>query len=322
MEEHKRTAEEYIILSLTGASTLLIAPFFIIRFLEQHWSLATLDLVAVLTMAAIFVRVWVSHETYRAGQLLAFLCGSLLFVTVYLGGIAQLFWSYPALAAMFFLLTPRLAALLSILILLSLLPIVTAEPDVKFAATYYVSIIGVLSFNYVFAYRTREHSQQLQLLTTSDSLTGAKNRRAFEEKLLDIVTLQQRHPSPVAMILFDVDNFKLLNDKHGHQLGDHILKQIADVIRQRIRTTDNLYRYGGEEFVVITENATSDAAAKLAEELRNAIQSSIELAKYSSTISLGVAQYHINESGFDWLARADRAMYQAKAAGRNLSRVA
>ena len=321
MEARKRSAEEFIILSLTGASTLLITPFLFLRFWQQQWSLVTLDLIAVIAMAALFAHVFRTGETTRSGQLLAFLCCSLLCATVYLGGVNQLFWSYPALAAMFFLLSPRLAALLSGLLLLLLSPVVTNGNDIKFAATYYVSIIAVMAFNYVFAARTREHSLQLQILNTHDPLTGVKNRRALQTKLDEVVVMQQRHPQPTSLILFDIDHFKQLNDKHGHLVGDNILRQVAVTISRRIRATDNLYRYGGEEFVVITERANVQEAAKLAEELRQAIHTCEELAQYAVSISLGVAQYHINESGVDWIARADRAMYQAKASGRNASRI-
>ena len=157
---------------------------------------------------------------------------------------------------------------------------------------------------------------------TKDPLTGAGNRRALEHKLFDAVNVYQRTRSPVSMLLMDLDHFKKVNDRHGHAAGDEILCSITEIINLRIRVTDSLYRIGGEEFVVVLEGQDLHRAAHLAEQLRTLIEANELVPDHSATISVGVAELKENETGNDWLHRADKALYRAKRSGRNALSIA
>ncbi len=120
----------------------------------------------------------------------------------------------------------------------------------------------------------------------------------------------------------DLDNFKLVNDLHGHATGDQILKRITEIVNLRIRVTDSLYRIGGEEFVILLEEQDLDAATHLAEQLRTLVEANELAPDQSVTVSVGVAELGKDETSDEWLKRADSAMYAAKGAGRNQTSIA
>ncbi len=154
-------------------------------------------------------------------------------------------------------------------------------------------------------------------LAIRDPLTGAGNRRALETKLSDIIAARSRSSIPASLLMLDLDNFKQVNDEHGHDVGDQILIRITEIINMRIRVTDSVYRIGGEEFVVVVEGESIENASRLAEQLRTIVEAN-DLANSSTvTISVGVAEHLQSESAKNWCRRADRALYEAKNAGRN-----
>jgi len=165
--------------------------------------------------------------------------------------------------------------------------------------------------------------EQFEQLASHDALTGLFNRRA----ILDLIELEhhhwQRHARPYAMLVVDVDHFKLVNDTHGHQAGDRALSTIAATLQASLIQVDCIGRYGGEEFIVLLQGSDSEAATVLAKRLCLAVEISVEPDTPRCTVSIGVA---VVQSGDHSIAavigRADQALYQAKAAGRNRVRLA
>ncbi|GAB5381481.1 MAG: hypothetical protein Alis3KO_33990 [Aliiglaciecola sp.] len=314
----KRSTEEYIIMTLSGGSCLGVFPFAILRLFEQDWAVAALDIFAVVATASLFLYVFKTHETKIPARILAFLAMFVVVITISLKGIGQLMWIYPALTAVFFLLPSHFAAVYSFVILVSLGFLLKDQLTLFLTLQFYISATATLLFSYAFSDRMRKQQKQLTELATKDPLTGAGNRRAMEQKLLDNIAFQRREQRyPASLILMDLDNFKRVNDKHGHAKGDDILVAFVETIDKRIRETDGLYRFGGEEFVVIAENTSLQEAIHLAEDLRSSVENDGWLAEHDVTISVGTAKYEPFETAFEWLGRADRAMYQAKEQGRN-----
>ncbi|EOB2574155.1 diguanylate cyclase [Vibrio fluvialis] len=159
--------------------------------------------------------------------------------------------------------------------------------------------------------------KQLLTLATQDKLTGAYNRHKWEEQINMQINLAQRGGYPFGLILLDVDYFKRVNDQFGHQVGDQLLKRMVSELQQRIRSTDMLFRLGGEEFAILLPMQDIESACKLAESLR----SQMELLQVDNlpafTISIGVTSYHDMDSEASIFRRADMALYRAKAQGRN-----
>ncbi|EKO3450761.1 diguanylate cyclase [Vibrio fluvialis] len=159
--------------------------------------------------------------------------------------------------------------------------------------------------------------KQLLTLATQDKLTGAYNRHKWDEQIHMQLNLAQRGGYPFGLILLDVDYFKRVNDQFGHQVGDQLLKRMVSELQQRIRSTDMLFRLGGEEFAILLPMQDIESACKLAESLR----SQMELLQVDNlpafTISIGVTSYHDMDSEASIFRRADMALYRAKAQGRN-----
>jgi diguanylate cyclase (GGDEF)-like protein len=158
----------------------------------------------------------------------------------------------------------------------------------------------------------------------TDSLTGIGNKRALDEALQRASSMADRHGAPWSLILCDLDHFKLINDNHGHVVGDHILARTAEKLEQALRNSDTVYRFGGEEFAILLPHTNDQEARDVADRIRGAIES-IRVdggeTPLTVTTSCGVAMHLADEQPEQWLARADEALYRAKAAGRNCTRV-
>ncbi|UXY13994.1 diguanylate cyclase [Chitiniphilus purpureus] len=162
--------------------------------------------------------------------------------------------------------------------------------------------------------------QQLETLASTDSLTGLLNRRAFFERAAHEWKQADRHGLPLSVIALDVDHFKKINDRYGHEAGDTALRQLADTCRSELRDVDLIARFGGEEFVVLLPHTTQAAAEQVAERLRNAINATqVEAAgtQFGFTVSMGVAGRAHAATLERLLALADEMLYTAKRDGRD-----
>jgi len=151
----------------------------------------------------------------------------------------------------------------------------------------------------------------------TDSLTGIANRRAFSELLESEIVRARRYGAPLALIMYDIDNFKEVNDTHGHDTGDEILKGVTDLVRTNIRAADATARWGGEEFVILAPQCDFKGAAAMAEKLRATIAGATFDKAGTVTASFGVAVLDARDNQASLLKKADAALYKAKANGRN-----
>ena len=164
------------------------------------------------------------------------------------------------------------------------------------------------------------YQRRVEEMATTDKLTGLLNRQTLDLLFQQAINLSKRAGEPLSIILADLDNFKEINDKMGHLVGDQALKRTAMCLRQHLRVTDTVCRWGGEEFLMILPSCDAAAATALAEKLRAALEGDPELRAFAPsccTASFGVAQHLAEESVESLVARADTAMYAAKQAGRN-----
>ena len=164
----------------------------------------------------------------------------------------------------------------------------------------------------------KKMEEALTRLATTDTLTGIYNRGKIKESLRQEIARATRYASPLSILLFDIDDFKKINDSLGHSMGDQVLKEIAATVGKQIRGTDVLGRWGGDEFIVLCPGIVADRAAVIVEKLRQ----QIEELPLGITISCGLAGYRSGESIAALINRTDKALYAAKSAGRNVVRVA
>lgn len=187
------------------------------------------------------------------------------------------------------------------------------------------SIAQLQSANEAMECQVRERTLQLQQANTelehqarSDPLTGLLNRRGFEFQLDFAMALARRSGRPLSVLVIDVDHFKRINDQHGHDEGDAVLRTLARVLRQRLRESDVLARMGGEEFLALLPDTTADAAVTIAEQLRELLAHSPMAHGEPVTASMGVATLRgTTDTAAAMLRRGDEALYEAKGAGRN-----
>ena len=158
--------------------------------------------------------------------------------------------------------------------------------------------------------------QRLEFLSMTDRLTGIYNRSRFDY-ILNLWIKNMRH-DPFCLLLFDIDKFKMVNDRFGHNVGDQVLVKMTEIVSANIRDNDIFARWGGEEFVVLFGNTSIKRATELAERLRKAVKAHSYGEAGQITISIGVAKYHRGETSLDLVDRADGKMYEAKKAGRDL----
>jgi diguanylate cyclase (GGDEF)-like protein/hemerythrin-like metal-binding protein len=165
--------------------------------------------------------------------------------------------------------------------------------------------------------RLQQRITDLESLRATDPLTGAWNRVQLE-RLVDVeISRATRSGQPLTLVLLDIDHFKRVNDFYGHLTGDAVLKEFAGRIRQRMRGSDSLFRWGGDEFVVLAASVGYRGGAALAEGLRRTIADERFAEVGPITASLGVTEYIEGESAETWFERTDQALYAAKTAGRN-----
>lgn len=153
-----------------------------------------------------------------------------------------------------------------------------------------------------------------------DPLTETGNRVAMDQTLQREIDMARRHMHPLSLLMLDIDHFKKINDTHGHAAGDSVLRAVAGAIKRQLRNVDMVFRFGGEEFLILLSNTGRDAAGMVGERLRQAAQAQdywVEGKRIELTVSLGCSTLLAAESAESLLRRADNALYVAKREGRN-----
>jgi diguanylate cyclase len=318
--KRKRSKEEVILLLMCSLSIPSILPFGVYRLLQGSWISAAVDLALVAAMVAVIVHV-LRTGRYKAasiGVTLFYSAGML--ATIHLRGLSLVYWVYPTMIAAYFMLRPVVALAINSVSMLVLVAILLRELDLLNLFTVVVTISLVNLFAYIFSYRTSLQNKELHTEVERDFLTGVGNRRALDRRLAAHAGERRPHPES-SLLLLDIDHFKRVNDQHGHAAGDQVLIRLCELMRNNTRSSDQIFRYGGEEFAVIASGAGLSSASRLAEGLRAAIAAAPLMEGHPITVSIGVAGMNKGATPADWLMRADKMLYAAKQGGRNAVRV-
>lgn len=159
--------------------------------------------------------------------------------------------------------------------------------------------------------------KELKRLATKDALTGIYNRYKINTKIEEEIKRADRYGEPFALVMFDIDHFKQVNDTYGHDAGDYVLQELSKIILNNIRETDSFGRWGGEEFMLLLPYTSKEKAVKIAEKMRQRVQEHTFENVRAITISIGVTVYKKGEGISQVLKRVDMALYEAKSHGRN-----
>lgn len=162
-----------------------------------------------------------------------------------------------------------------------------------------------------------EKNNILNKIATNDKLTGIKNRYYFDKRIIEEISVSDRYSTALSLLVFDLDNFKDVNDSFGHDIGDKVLITISDKIQRLMRKSDTFARWGGEEFVILMTHTSLEGGLIAAEKIRKEAENIYHMGVGKVTISIGIAERQKNETLDSWFKRADRALYRAKKEGRN-----
>ena len=297
---------------------LIVLPFSIYRFAHGQFGVAIIDAAIVISVSAVGIVAWLPGQTARAGILMAIVTTTGCLVVSLLFARHGLLWSYAVLTTNFLMTSRRMAMIANV----TVLAILGSHPQVF---TNHVERVVFLSSGllvtlcaYIFSLQSTRQRQALEHLAIHDPLTQAMNRRAFDIDLASTLQAHQLSQSPCTLAIVDLDHFKSVNDTFGHEVGDELLVEMVRTMRSHQRHQDRLYRFGGEEFILLIPDTELQNVQRALDGLRETIFQTLRRPDGKPvSVSIGAATLAPGERGAFWLTRADAALYRAKNGGRN-----
>jgi diguanylate cyclase (GGDEF)-like protein len=319
--ERMRTNFRLAVLTLLCGSALLgVLPFIWFRFSQGQVAAGLVDVGISIVLLGVITFAWRGGNIETAGRVCIVATAAGCVAVTWLVGLAGVLWTYPLVLGACVLVGRRLAIAVSAMSIAAIATVAVhkgvippGSPTVMFVATS--ALAGVLSL--LFSERARMQHAKLEELASRDPLTGALNRRAMDRELPLAVEANRRHGATFGLAIFDIDHFKRVNDNYGHEAGDQVLVDFAALLRNGIRKLDQVYRMGGEEFVVLFTAIDAQALPSLCDVLRAKVESQLHGGGDAITVSTGCAMLQPGEDHGAWLARVDAALYRAKRGGRN-----
>ena len=313
----KYPAETQLLLMILLIAVVTTLSMSIMRVWQGNMTIAAIDLYFSIGLCAGIYHVLRTAEIRKASIFIMVIAYTAIIPIIYLSGPEGINWIFAIMAGSFFMLKPAEAICINTLAFTLCVPHFLSLWTASVFVLYVLPIILMNVFCFMFAKIFWMQKSQLIELAIKDPLTGAGNRRALGESMEQLLGMRKRKEVTASLIAFDIDSFKDINDVYGHQAGDRVLSTVTEKIRSRIRLTDNLYRQGGDEFIIVALDTNQHTAISLAEELRRLIQNTIFDGGYRVTLSFGVAELREHETQEEWLKNVDKALYNAKLAGRN-----
>lgn len=313
-----RTDFRFAIVILFGTiAALCIAPFAVYRFAVGQTMAGLLDLGILVCISAGIAYAWRGGDLERVGLAVVATTTVGYFGIVVIAGAVAVPWGYAVLLSHFLLIGRRKAVVAAAIAIAFVALHPGAFEDSLQRVVFVMTALVVSLFAFVFAHRTDTQRERLEALASHDALTGAFNRRAMDHELQLAAEASRRDRAPVALAVLDLDHFKRINDRFGHEAGDRVLLEFARLVMQATRKGDRFFRHGGEEFALLLPGADAAAAQALTEMLRGTVAARLHCHGEAVTVSIGAAVLLPDEDVVAWLARADAAMYRAKHLGRD-----
>lgn len=286
----------------------------LVRYAGGDVAVGTVNLVWATALGAALAWRRARGDSAAVGTFMAAVSMAGSLARIHLLGEAGMPWLFPIVLGIFAVTRPRPASVIAGVGVAYASVLTFAVAEAEMAAAGSISLL--LTFLVARMATTHVESLRLRLegLASLDALTGAGNRRGLDEALAPLLAEDAGH---TAVAIMDLDHFKAVNDRHGHATGDRVLVEFAALVRRLTRPQDRLFRFGGEEFVLVMPATNEDEALDVAQRLNRSVRDAIRVRQAPVTVSIGVALARIGESVDALLARADRALYTAKTAGRD-----
>ncbi|MEC7815438.1 MAG: GGDEF domain-containing protein [Pseudomonadota bacterium] len=296
---------------------IAVAPLVLVQWGHGNLLLAGLLVLFCANAALVIAFLRFRGHYFLQGRLFPILAVICAAYSTSINGHAGLYWAYPAAMALFFLM-PLKEAILCNTVFVSVMAVISylTFPEADFWRITFSLGLSCL-FAMIFAWLVGKLQQELTRLATTDPLTGCLNRSQLADILNGQIQMRERYERVSSLILIDLDYFKTINDRWGHVAGDKVLKEMTQRLRKRLRESDQLFRIGGEEFMLVLPETRQKDADSLAHQLLTSISARPFLDDIRVTASASVAEVGQGETWSVWLNRADQALYEAKARGRN-----
>jgi len=316
--ERLRTDFQLSIITMLGASAIFgISPFAVFRFLEENYIAGIADVIILVGIVSLMIYAWRTGDTARSGFLMAlFCCMGGAAISIILTDLGYL-WLYPVFVTTFFLTQSRIAIALNTITVILLAIEGSAFTSGETLASFIATSFVVSACAFIFALRNEFQRREMARLARRDALTGVRNRRSMDDALKLAASTADRTGSHYAMAVLDLDHFKHINDNHGHATGDRILMELTELIESNTRQSDQLFRFGGEEFVILMPGVDREGLRAVLLSLRETLRTQLQGPDGTVTASFGAARLEPGEDWESWLKRADDALYQAKENGRD-----
>ena len=312
---------DFLIKTTVGCSLVamvFLLPFVVSHFLQQRFVLALSVSFVIATCA---VNLWYGFRgsySLLVNTYFVFPASTLAFTyAIFELGAPGTYPSFLLILAYYFVLPERRAMLFNCLAAALIIPSAWIVLDSFSAIRFSACLLGVSMFAYISTHQMNKLHEQLKAQAVTDELTGLFNRSLLNSSMDQAIAQLERTRIPMALVAFDVDRFKSINDSLGHPAGDSVLRSLGELLIKRSRRTDMVFRSGGEEFLVLIHNADEQQAAIFAESLREAVEHAPLLPTQKVTISLGVSSLKKGMDSLAWTKDVDEKLYRAKESGRN-----
>ena len=303
------------LMSIVGVAILL--PLVIHSYYEGRDALATAIGIVMVLLSVDAVALHRHKQPPFPYALLLIPMAAAIGIALKTQGIVGAFWASPTVLFFYFVLRRSAANACSLSLLALGTVVVYWWISGEVAARFFLSLsLTIVIVNIILNIVGDLHRRLVEQAIT-DPLTGAYNRRHMQSRLEEAIERGRRAGVQASILLIDIDHFKAINDSFGHEAGDHVLLELVNLLRERSRKVDLLFRMGGEEFLLLLADTGPEAAGNVAESLREGIARAHFPVGSALTVSIGVSGLEVSDTVDSWVRRADVALYAAKEAGRN-----
>lgn len=335
-EERHRRIPAIFILFACMLTMVIFTPYHVYF---GHYLIATADIIALL--AALFALAYMrkSEKGVTAYWIISLVFVAICIITIFLGRIeiSYFLWTFVPPAVVFSILGKRAGMTVSLLFFAVTVLLMAAPESLMGTPPYPPTVIGrfitvymLLTFmlyyyessQQILLKHIRKEKENFELASKQDLLTGLSNRRDLIEKIKEEQHRQMRLKNTFTLLLGDIDNFKAVNDAHGHDAGDYVLKSVAQILREQVRSIDCPARWGGEEFLIMLIETDLEGGKAVAERIRDQLQKTAFTFNGVTippvTITFGLSQFQgANDTLDSCIKRADKALYGGKSQGKN-----
>jgi diguanylate cyclase len=306
-----------LVTAFSALAIIGILPFGIYRYLSGNTPAAIMDLVIVACVLIALSYAWVTGHARRASIFLMIATNLGCIASATLLGLAGLFWMFPVLLMNFLMVRRSVALAFCAFSLIFLALHGKAFENTLEVMMFLVTAFVVCLLAFIYASRAETQRKQLEALSLLDPLTNTQNRRAMDHELDIAINTSSHDGKPYALAIIDLDMFKRINDKYGHEEGDQVLIDFTQLIRKNTRKMDRLFRLGGEEFVLLLPGVSETSLRVIVDNYCKIVAANLRCRLDVITVSIGATTLRAGESKQAWLSRADSALYAAKNSGRN-----